>query len=133
VTTLLRCTVESSNTTDKSQSAIALMRLLDTLRTARRDYGWDLATLCIETCEQSIERVAAANKAILEPTSVAATQMMPTPALETHAVAPGTIVQMANTDQQPAVEEMQLPFSLNIPWDHLWDDVAEPWRLLDQY
>jgi hypothetical protein len=133
VTTLLRCTVESSNATDKGQSAIALMRLLDTLRTARRDHDWDLATLCIETCEQSIERVAAANKISVESTRIAVAQTIPAPTPEPHMVPPGTVIQMASTEQQLAADDMHLPFSLDIPWDHLWDDMAEPWRLLDQH
>ncbi|KAK6440373.1 hypothetical protein LTR95_003399 [Oleoguttula sp. CCFEE 5521] len=58
-TTLLRCTVESHNIEDKKRSALALVRLLHTLRNACVVDEWDLAELCIETCGPSIERVAA--------------------------------------------------------------------------
>jgi hypothetical protein len=70
------------------------MRLLHTLRTARRDYDWDLATLCIETCEQSIERVAAANKVSLESTGISVAQTIPALAPEPHVVAPETVIQI---------------------------------------
>lgn len=108
---------------------MTLIRLLDNLRTARRDYDWDLATLCIETCEQSARKIAAANRVMLEPTATAVTLPVPAPALET--LMPGILLAQSGT--QSVTEDMNLPFSLDIPWDHLWDDMAEPWDLLDQF
>jgi len=109
------------------------MRLLDTLRTARREHDWDLAVLCIDTCGQSIERVAAANHVAVErqpnpvPTATSTTVSGALP------LGPVTTAQHASSGMQFMAEGNDLHFSLDIPWDHLWDDVAEPWGLLDQY
>ena len=35
--------------------------------------------------------------------------------------------------QQVLGEDLNFPFSLDIPWDHFWDDMAEPWHVMDQY
>lgn len=133
-TTLLRCTVETSNVTEKRQSALALLGLLDTLRTAHLEYDWDLAVLCIDTCGQSIEKVAAANHIATETAASApAASPMSTTVLVTQGLGPVTTLQYASTNTQPTTESNDLHFSLDIPWDHLWDDTAEPWGLLSHY
>lgn len=57
---------------------------------------------------------------------------MPAAVSRTQALGPMTTLQHANTtDTQPIAESNDLQFSLDIPWDHLWDDIAEPWGLLN--
>jgi ABC-type arginine transport system ATPase subunit len=132
-TTLLRCTVEALNATDKKKSALALLRLLDTLRTARREHDWDLSVLCIDTCGQSIERVAVANHIVVEPQATVVTTPTATTVPGTHVLDTVTPLQHTNTGTQPTAESNEFQFSLDIPWDHLWDDIAEPWGLLNQH
>lgn len=124
--------METPNATDRSQSAVALLQLLETLRTARRDHDWDLSVLCIDTCEQSIERVAAANKVVVETLHASAAMPAPITIPGTHSLGPDVTAQQIDIATQLVAEHNDISFSLDIPWDHLWDDMTEPW-LPDQY
>jgi hypothetical protein len=87
--------------------------------------------LCIETCGQSIERIAAANQIVAQP---AQTILSPAAGLAARPdpLASNNLTRQAETVTQPAADNSDFPFSLDIPWDHLWDDLSEPWHLPDQ-
>ncbi|WPG98196.1 fungal-specific transcription factor domain-containing protein [Acrodontium crateriforme] len=121
-TTLLRCTVESSNPQEKNQSIVALVRFLNALRIARDDYDWDLASLCIETCGQSIMSIASATQTAME--SVTANR-----GAVVSADVPQSPIDLHDPPMttEPLAEDSILQLTLDIPWDHLWDDLAEPW------
>ena len=86
--------------------------------------------LCIETCGQSIERIAAANQIVPQP---ALNTLSPVAGLASRpdSLAPNDSAGPAETVTQPSADDPSFLFSLDIPWDHLWDDLSEPWRLLD--
>jgi hypothetical protein len=130
-TTLLRCTVESSDVEQKKQSSSSLLRFLHTLRQAREVHDWDLSVLCVETCGQSIERIAAAIQIVPQPSPAT---LSPAAGLTSRSdqFAPNNFAGEAGTVVQPSADDSDFSFSLDIPWDHLWDDLSEPWRLLDQ-
>jgi hypothetical protein len=93
-------------------------------------HDWDLSVLCIETCGQSIERIAAANQIV--PQSVPNTSSPATGlASRPDSLGPNDSAGQAETAPQPAVDDPNFLFNLDIPWDHLWDDLSEPWSLLD--
>ena len=87
--------------------------------------------LCIETCGKSIERIAAANQVVPQP---ALTTLSPTAdsIARPDSLAPDAFAGHAGAVAQHPVDDHDFPFSLDIPWDHLWDDLSEPWRLPDQ-
>lgn len=87
--------------------------------------------LCIETCGQSIESIAAASQVVPQP---ALASLSPAAGLASRpdSVAPNHLVGQAETAVQPLADDANFPFSLDIPWDHLWDDLSEPWHIPDQ-
>jgi hypothetical protein len=94
-------------------------------------HEWDLSVLCIETCGQSIERIAAANQIV--PQSAPNT-LSPTAGLVSRPdpLALNNSTGQAETVTQPSADDPNFLFSLDIPWDHLWDGLSEPWHILDQ-
>ena len=104
------------------------MSFLEKLKSAHDDHGWDLAQLCIETCGQPIERLAAASQAT-GPHSTCDSRsvtdghvpIVDAPAQQEHAESGG----------RPLTGEQTLALSLDIPWDPLWDDLLEPWQPSD--
>lgn len=124
---MLRCIIETPSTVDKRESASNLLQFLKTLRVAQKSYDWDLAALCIETCRQPIETIAAANHVDMATPPADDSTPGPPPA------EPESSELRADTEMQfAAMDGAAMPFSLDLPWDHLWDDMAEPWLLLDQ-
>lgn len=124
---MLRCIIETPSTVDKRESASNLLQFLKTLRVAQKSYDWDLAALCIETCGQPIETIAAANHVdMATPPATDSTPGLPPAEPESSELRADTEMQSA------AMDGAAMPFSLDLPWDHLWDDMAEPWLLLDQ-
>lgn len=132
VTTLLRFTVESGNAAKRSEVSNKLLDFLKTLRVAREHYGWDLAQQCIDTCGHPIEQLAAAGFNMPETSRNPALANESLVATRPPAALPATDLDVP--EQQPGVD-LPLPpddiINLDIPWDHLWDDMVEPWRLGD--
>jgi len=87
--------------------------------------------LCIETCGQSIERIAAANQTAPQLASIALSPAAGH-ASRPDPLAPHDFSGQAESVSQLAADNPDFPFSLDIPWDHLWDDLSEPWHLPDQ-
>jgi hypothetical protein len=88
--------------------------------------------LCIETCGQSIERIAVASQGVPQP---APNGLSPAagPASGPDSLEPNNSAGQAETvAQPPPADDPNFLFSLDIPWDHLWDDLSEPWHILDQ-
>ncbi|OQO14307.1 hypothetical protein B0A48_01183 [Cryoendolithus antarcticus] len=111
-TTLLRCTVESTEIEEKRRSAFTLVRLMRMLCTAREEYDWDLAELCVETCGQSIENVAGAYDAVTLPMTD---------------IPPFTQVALPNTVGHAQPAESDMPNGLD---DNFWLDIGSPWAAL---
>lgn len=135
-TTLLRFTLESSTSSDRQKVSEKLLEFLNKLKLAQNRHGWDLAQLCIETCGQPIEKLAAAchNASGVEPlyqsrvpphhTDPAAADLIPGMGVRAQQYT-------ANEHTWDAYDDVLFPLDLDIPWDNLWDDIVEPWQSLN--
>jgi hypothetical protein len=134
-TTLLRLLVESDDASYKVEACSKLLGLLETLKTAREHYSWDLAQLCIDTCGPPIEKLAAVNSSLLdtdlEPRRVNTGGGGPTPLQDDRAYSNVPQIQDAGAAQQ-VNDAITFPLDLDIPWDYLWDDMIKPWPLESQ-
>lgn len=127
-TILLRCAVESSTTNEQRNCSKKLSGLLEHLQLAYRETHWDLAQLCIETCAQSIKSLEAAHQDLARTASLT---------LEHNAMGlsvagtsePGVVTD--TNDSAPSYSHSSFQLDLDIPWDYLWDDIGEPWPLLE--
>jgi hypothetical protein len=124
--------VESDDDSYKAEACSKLLSLLETLKVAQEQYGWDLAQLCIETCGPPIEKLVAVNSSLLnvnlEPMSDVLGGGDGVPPQEATAYPDETHLQEiggANTADGP----ITFPLDLDIPWDYLWDDMIEPWQV----
>ncbi|GAB7330738.1 hypothetical protein MBLNU13_g02284t3 [Cladosporium sp. NU13] len=128
-TTLLRLLVESDDASYKAETCSKLLSLLETLKTAREHYDWDLAQLCIDTCGQPIEKLAAVNSSLLntdrEPRPDTMGDGGATPLQDGTEYLDG--VQLGAGAVQPVNDSITFPLDLDIPWDYLWEDMIEPW------
>lgn len=104
---------------------------------ARDQHGWDLAQLCIETCSQPIERLAAACRPDVGVAQEEADQQT-TNGFHHMAMGAARLEGGAPAQQQGvAIEDWQtldpgeFPVDLDIPWDHLWETSLEPWQTDD--
>lgn len=103
---------------------------------ARDQHGWDLAQLCIETCSQPIERLAAACR---PDTGIAQGEANQQPTNELHHTATDAQLEGGGPAQHQgiAIEDWQtldageFPVDLDIPWDHLWETSLDPWQTFD--
>lgn len=134
-TTLLRLLVESDDASYKVEACSKLLGLLETLKTAREHYNWDLAQLCIDTCGPPIEKLAAVSFSLLdadlEPRPVNMGGGGPTPLQDDTAYSNVPQLQDAGAAQQ-VNDSVTFPLDLDIPWDYLWDDMIEPWLVETQ-
>lgn len=104
--------------------------MLGNLRVARELYNWDLAVLCIETCGQSIERIAAANQ---NPAQRDVANSSRTDSRGEGLFEPAEATLQTTLGAQPPGDDAEFLFSLDLPWDHLWDDIAQPWQPIVDY
>lgn len=129
-TTLLRLLVESDDDSYKAEACSKLLSLLETLKVASEQYGWDSAQLCIETCGPTIEKLVAVNSDLLrtdqELRSDAAGGEGGVSSQAVTLDSNGTLLQNVGTAQS-ANDSATFPLDLDIPWDYLWDDMIEPW------
>lgn len=113
-TILLRCTVESTEPNVQNNCATTLAQLLEWLKFASAECGWDLADFAIERCGESISRVASFVNAVGK--TIATEQ----PQLQT-----------ADVDDVLDTQDLQdllLPVdSLDFPWETLWDTTEGLW------
>lgn len=129
-TTLLRLLVESDDASYKAEACSKLLSLLETLKVARDNYGWDLAQLCIDTCGPPIEKLVAVNSSLLhadrEPSSDAVGCAGSASSQDATTYSNGNHQQDFGA-AHPADDLITFPLDLDIPWDYLWDDMIEPW------
>jgi hypothetical protein len=122
--------VESDDDSYKAEACSKLLSLLETLKVAQEQYGWDLAQLCIETCGPPIEKLVAVNSDLLNteqgriPDAVGGEGGVSSQAVTLDSN--GTVLQNGGTAQS-ANDSVAFPLDLDIPWDYLWDDMIEPW------
>lgn len=131
-TTLLRRLVEAGYTTETAETRTKIVGFMQTLKLARNRHGWELAQLCIETCGKPIEQLASASSSMSQSIGNPATSNTAEPI-----VPPPHSVFLDETFAEPSLDanilgnDMAFAIDLDIPWDHLWDDMAEPWRFGD--
>lgn len=110
-TILIRCTVESTNTSVRANSTAKLIKLVEYLRPACTDCNWDLADFCVERCSDPITKVA--NLYLAEPTTGEATN---------------ATIQNHSTNADDLFPALLLPLdSLEFPWENAWDTTEGMW------
>jgi hypothetical protein len=135
---LLRLLVESDNSFNRAEACLKLLDFLTALKVAHEHYGWDLAQLCIETCGPPIEKIASADPSTFEDhrasTERAASQTRENSGVPQNCTSgPDVLSPPTLADPQTTHEEIPFPVDLDIPWDYLWDDIAEPFRFVDTH
>lgn len=134
-TTLLRFLVESHDASYNAETCSKLLSLLEKLKTARENYDWDLAQLCIDTCGPPIEKLVAANSSLLNTDREPRPDTMggggATPLQDDTEYSDGTQLQGAGAVQQ-VNDSVTIPLDLDIPWDYLWEDMIDPWLVETQ-
>lgn len=98
----------------KNKCANLLAQLLDRLKYASEECGWDLADFCIERCGDSMSKVACFESANSRP--IITEQQEPQP---TH---------MDDTFSVQDMQDLLLPVDpLDFPWENLWDTTGGLW------
>ena len=101
------------------------------IKRAETECAWDLARLCIETCGEAIERLAAIDAAV---PNVDAERLVYTNTADTDALvhnAPSNVTSDSHATRAGLVtadSETNSLAGLDIPWDHLWDDILLPFQ-----
>lgn len=131
-TTLLRLLVESHDDCYEAEASSKLLNLLETLKTAQEHYGWDLAQLCIDTCGQPIEKLAAVNSSLLNTNR----ELRPDAAGSEGGASLQDVAALPNVSHiqdpgaaQPVNDSITFPLDLDVPWDYLWDDMIDAWPM----
>ncbi|KAF2269075.1 C6 transcription factor-like protein [Lojkania enalia] len=109
----LRCTVEAKDLKDRHVSIARLERVMAHIQSARDDYDWDIANLCLERCSSSVSKMASladqeppAPTELVESTVTTIDESVPAPALD---------------DPSFLLSDMLDANQFDFSWEALWD------------
>lgn len=123
-TILLRCTIESGDSTTNRWCIVKLVNFYDRLRKAKDDCDWDLAEFCLERCSEPIQKIAnALNSARISPgeDAEATTTKVPVEAAQDVRIDEDIIDLTKLSDIFLPVDQ------LDLSWDSLWDSFDSSW------